>query len=142
MYYRCANQGQWQYLVRCVTQLSALHQHFSCFSIYIITYIYTKLLSTWNVPVAIWTVKVCIQIITLSNIHIATVVIVGLTQLEYVVTEGETVTVCAQLQSGQLERDATIFFATSSELGMYAHITQHCNITHLLFIFRNPVCNV
>ena len=46
-------------------------------------------------------------------------VIVGLTQPEYVVNEGETVTVCAQLQSGQLERDATIFFTTSSDLGMY-----------------------
>ena len=69
-------------------------------------------------------------------------VIVGLTQLEYVVTEGETVTVCAQLQSGQLERDVTVFFATSSELGMYAHITRRCNITQLLLFFRNPVCNV
>ena len=46
-------------------------------------------------------------------------VTVGLTQPEYVVNEGETVTVCAQLQSGQLERDATIFFTTSSDLGMY-----------------------
>ena len=50
---------------------------------------------------------------------ITTVVTVGLTQPEYVVTEGETVTVCAQLQSGQLERDVTVFFITSSELGMY-----------------------
>ena len=46
-------------------------------------------------------------------------VIVGLTQPEYVVTEGETVTVCAQLQSGQLGRDVTVFFVTSSDLGMY-----------------------
>ena len=47
-------------------------------------------------------------------------VIVGFTQPEYLVTEGETVTVCAQLQSGQLERDATVFFTTSSDLGNFA----------------------
>ena len=47
-------------------------------------------------------------------------VIVGLTQPEYLVTEGETVTVCAQLQSGQLGRDVTIFFTTSSDLGNFA----------------------
>ena len=51
--------------------------------------------------------------------NITTVVTVGLTQPEYLVTEGETVTVCAQLQSGQLGRDVTVFFTTSSELGMY-----------------------
>lgn len=55
------------------------------------------------------------------NKYITTVVIVGLTQPVYVVTEGETVTVCAQLQSGQLERDAAVFFTTSSDLGMYVH---------------------
>ena len=51
---------------------------------------------------------------------ITTVVTVGLTQPEYVVTEGETVTVCAQLQSGQLGRDATVFFVTSSDLGIFS----------------------
>ena len=56
------------------------------------------------------------------NKYITTVIIVGLTQLEYVVTEGEIVTVCAQLQSGQLGRDATVFFTTSSDLGMYVHV--------------------
>ena len=51
--------------------------------------------------------------------NITTVVTVGLTQPEYLVTEGETVTVCAQLQSGQLERDVTVFFFTSSDLGIF-----------------------
>lgn len=58
-------------------------------------------------------------------------VIVGLTQPEYLVTEGETVTVCAQLQSGQLGRDVTVYFITSSDLGNF-HImwcAQHAIIT-------------
>ena len=58
---------------------------------------------------------------TLNN-YIATVVIVGLTQPEYIVNEGETVMVCAQLQSGQLERDVTVYFTTSSDLGMYVNL--------------------
>jgi len=44
---------------------------------------------------------------------IATVVVVGLTQAAYVVTEGDTVMVCAQLQSGLLERSVTVFFSHS-----------------------------
>ena len=71
-------------------------------------------------------------------------VIVGLTQPEYLVTEGEIVTICAQLQSGQLQRDATIFFVTSSDLGMYVCTcnTWCYHISQLLLIHRNPVCNV
>ena len=42
---------------------------------------------------------------------------VGLTQPAYVVTEGDTVMVCAQLQSGQLERSVTVLF--SSDPGRY-----------------------
>ena len=51
--------------------------------------------------------------------HTTTEVIVGLTQPEYLVNEDETVTVCAQLQSGQLGRDVTVFFVTSSDLGIF-----------------------
>ena len=56
-------------------------------------------------------------------ISIATEVVVGLTQLVYVVTEGDTVMVCAQLQSGQsgqLERSVTVSFSTSSDPGIYS----------------------
>ena len=48
---------------------------------------------------------------------------VGLTQAAYVVTEGDTVMVCAQLQSGQLERSVTVSFSASIDSGMYI-ITQ------------------
>ena len=51
--------------------------------------------------------------------HTTTEVIVGHTQPEHLVNEGETVTVCAQLQSGQLGRDVTVFFVTSSDLGIF-----------------------
>ena len=50
---------------------------------------------------------------------IATEVVVGLTQPAYAVTEGDTVMVCAQLQSGQLERSVAVSFSTSSDLGIH-----------------------
>ena len=62
------------------------------------------------------------NVIDIVNSIIATEVVVGLTQPAYVVTEGDTVMVCAQLQSGQLERSVTVIFSTSFDPGIYTCI--------------------
>ena len=74
--------------------------------------------------------------------YTTTEVIVGLTQPEYLVTEGETVMVCAQLQSGQLGRDVTVYFVTSSDLGNFTVCDVHnIQLSHKPVHFSFSDCN-